>query len=505
MASASINITLNSNFGSRGTGNNQFDFPTGICVANGYLYIVDKQNHRIKKHDLTGIFVSEFGSVGSGNNEFYFPEDICTDGTYLYITDSANHRIKRHDLNGVFVSEYGTRGTGNNQFEYPVGITTDNTYLYVADKGNSRVMKSTISGAYVSKYGIYGSGLGKLNFAEGVTIFDGGKLAIADSANNRVVILRASDFLYLTEFGSFDYVSRINDTNGVLSVTDRQASKVYFYDYDGNEIENYSTSLFFPESIVYTSNKVFLVDSANHNIKIFDFEVSTTSSFYLTKLVSLTRQLYPTGRAWRMKKAGVFYNLHEALAFSEANAYQKAIDQLNVILPDNDNFSVDDAARWEQSLGMYVNPLISLSDRKEAIIRKINHPGNIYGRQSKDYIQGELQKAGFDVYVHENKVGVNPAYTQYDPVTPKYGNIIYGQSTYGNVGLAYTLIANYIDETKDTPYTWGSEGLKQSFFIGGSVFGTSANIDILRKNEFRELILKLKPAQTFGFLLINYI
>lgn len=504
MASATVDISLNSSFGSVGSGNDQFHFPTGICVTGDNLFIVDKQNHRIKKHDLFGNYISEFGSVGSGNNQFYFPEDITTDGTYLYITDGANHRIKKHDLSGTYISEWGIRGIGNNEYEYPVGIDNDGVNLYIVDKGNSRIMVTDLSGTYVAKYGYYGNNNYNLNFPEGICCFDSTKIAICDSGNKRIIVRRASDGLYLNQFGSFTYPSRISNTNGILTVVDRQDNEIVTFDYDGNEIESYSTSLFFPEGIVYYNDQLFLCDSANHQIDILDFSVTFASSFFVQKLLNLTKQLYPTGRAWFMPKGGIFEKLHEGLAFSEARAYAAVIGQLDIILPDNENFSVEDATRWEEALGLYINTSLSLTERKEAIIRKMNYPGDTPERQSRSYIESQLQAAGFDVYVHENRFGSVP-YTTYNPIPAIYGSPYYGLALYGSSGLSYTLIANYIDESKDATYSIGGlDNLKQTFFIGGSTFGTSANVDSLRKNEFREMILKLKPAQMAGFLLINY-
>ena len=41
---------LKGTFGSHGSGNGQFYNPVGVAVdKNGYVYVVDKDNHRIQK------------------------------------------------------------------------------------------------------------------------------------------------------------------------------------------------------------------------------------------------------------------------------------------------------------------------------------------------------------------------------------------------------------------------------------------------------------------------
>jgi uncharacterized protein YmfQ (DUF2313 family) len=93
------------------------------------------------------------------------------------------------------------------------------------------------------------------------------------------------------------------------------------------------------------------------------------------KIITLTKQLYPTGRAFKMPVNGYFEKLHKALAVSEAQAYEDAISIKYSLLPDNNNFTADDATDWERRLGLPYSPSSTLSDRKAAILRKLQQPG----------------------------------------------------------------------------------------------------------------------------------
>jgi hypothetical protein len=64
-------------------------------------------------------------------------------------------------------------------------------------------------------------------------------------------------------------------------------------------------------------------------------------------------------------------------------------------------------------------------------------------------------------------------------------------------------VANYIDELEDEDFSIGSN-YRSTFYIAGSTITTFATLDIARKNEFRQLVLQLKPAQTVAFLFINF-
>lgn len=220
-----------------------------------------------------------------------------------------------------------------------------------------------------------------------------------------------------------------------------------------------------------------------------------------TKLLNLTRQLFPTGRAFNFPREGVVEKFNQGLIKSENEAYLFARGILDSLLPDNANFTADDASIWELRLAMPLNTSATLADRKLAIERKLAHPGDILARQHYLYIQGQLQRAGFGVYCHENIGGAAPPAGALLPNTIQFGNINYGQAQYSQ--QLYNIVANYVDEYQDRYFTIND--FKGAFFIGDALFPGKANVSIDRKDEFRELILRLKPAQTPAILLINYV
>jgi hypothetical protein len=233
---------------------------------------------------------------------------------------------------------------------------------------------------------------------------------------------------------------------------------------------------------------------------------------FVEAILKLSRQLYPLGRAFKMPLYSDLEKLHRAIAQSESVLHSDIKSVLDSILPDNDNFTVDDATAWERRLGLITNENVSLADRKLAIQRKMNHPGNIPARQSASFLEFQLRAAGFDVYIYENIFpdGMGGYITK----TPgelsggaglllnRYGKFNYGSRRYG--GYWGNIIANHIDESKDLLFDI-APNLRSTFFIGGNPIGTFANVDEERKAEFRQLILKVKAAHTVGFLFINYV
>jgi DNA-binding beta-propeller fold protein YncE len=50
-------------WGSKGNGDGQFNFPTGIAVDNsGNLYVADKENHRVQKFSSESTFLVKWGT-----------------------------------------------------------------------------------------------------------------------------------------------------------------------------------------------------------------------------------------------------------------------------------------------------------------------------------------------------------------------------------------------------------------------------------------------------------
>jgi len=259
----------------------------------------------------------------------------------------------------------------------------------------------------------------------------------------------------------------------------------------------------------------------------------------LDKIRLLTEQHYPTGRAYKGPRGGWRDKLHKAMGTVEAQAYLDNLATLSAILPDNDNFTAADATDWERRLGLITNSAVPLADRKLAILRKMNHPGTIKARQHYLYLQGQLQAAGFNVFVHENRFddglgglvtidvaqfigeGIEEIATHGDAehgeiehgdattVFPElftfaeHGEIQHGEAEHG--GWTYNeIIANEIVAEADFGFNTG-DNLRSTFFIGGEVPGTFADVSAERETEFRQLVLRIKPVQTVAFLLINYV
>jgi len=222
-------------------------------------------------------------------------------------------------------------------------------------------------------------------------------------------------------------------------------------------------------------------------------------------LRDLTVELYPTGRVWNLPEDSFFRKMHDGINLSFVRMVDACKLSLDSIFPDNDNFSAADASLWEYRLGLITNVDLDLDLRKRSIARKMGFPGTVKARQSKSFIEYQLRLAGFDVYVHSN---VKPYKTPLEVTNISVtSNQHGGNSQHGNSsqhgGVSFDVIANSI-ESNESFSVGGDDSLWATFFIGGLNLGDTAEVPATRLREFKELVLKLKPAHLVAFTLINY-
>jgi DNA-binding beta-propeller fold protein YncE len=117
-----------------------------VAVDNsGNVYVADTGNHRIQKFTPTGVFISALGARGTGDGQFDSPSGVTTSASEnLYVADTGNDRIQKFTSAGLFVTKWGSYGSGNSQFDSPKGLAFGPTgNLFVADTGNERIQVFT--------------------------------------------------------------------------------------------------------------------------------------------------------------------------------------------------------------------------------------------------------------------------------------------------------------------------------------------------------------------------
>ena len=173
-------------FGSRGSGNGQFNCPAGVAFdSDDYLYVVDINNHRVQKFTTGGKYLLKYGGEGSEIGKLKHPRGLAVHTHKVYVTDCENHRISVFQTDGKFHHTIGSGQLGN-----PRDVTVNgNNQLLVADYHHHCIYTFTLDGDYVGKFGgTRGTGRGQLDNPYGVTVDLYGFILVADTYNHRVSI-----------------------------------------------------------------------------------------------------------------------------------------------------------------------------------------------------------------------------------------------------------------------------------------------------------------------------
>ena len=136
------------NWGSRGTGQGQFNIVHGIAVdAQGNVYVGDEGNKRIQVFDTEGTFKTQFTNVGA-------PTALCiTRGPQqvLYVAHTGDPdgmedaAIYKVDLQGNVLGKFGSAGKLPKEFGLVNSIDCRNeNELLVGELANWRVQKLTL-------------------------------------------------------------------------------------------------------------------------------------------------------------------------------------------------------------------------------------------------------------------------------------------------------------------------------------------------------------------------
>jgi DNA-binding beta-propeller fold protein YncE len=184
-----------------------FNYPRGVDVAAGVVYVADSENHRIRKI-ASGVVSTVAGSTKGfadgplAGARFSSPSGLAVVGSKIYVCDSGNNRVRLID-GGTVSTVLGTGAPGQKdgpaasaEIWNPVDVTvTAGGTIYVTHQSHHRIRKlaagvvSTLTGIAAG----YQDGplAGALfNFPAGIVAGSAGELYVADQSNQRVRLIK---------------------------------------------------------------------------------------------------------------------------------------------------------------------------------------------------------------------------------------------------------------------------------------------------------------------------
>jgi uncharacterized protein (TIGR03437 family) len=255
----------------------QLHCPTGVALdAQGNLYIADRDNHRVRRvaaadgliTTVAGTGTAGFGGDGGDAKEARLdtPYTVAVDRQgNLYVSDTGNNRVRKVNASDSKINtvagtgETGSAGDGGPataaQLNEPEQVAFDaQGNFYIADTFNNRIRKvnasdgiiTTIAGTGVR--GATGDGgdakLARIGLPEGLWIDAEGNIFIADTFNDRI--------RKITTDGKINTVAG-NGLNG----------------YSGDGVAATGTRLNCPTGVITdATGKIFIADRDNHRVRV---------------------------------------------------------------------------------------------------------------------------------------------------------------------------------------------------------------------------------------------
>jgi gliding motility-associated-like protein len=311
--------------------NTTFNAPLDVAIdSNGFVYVVDTDNHCIKKISPAGevsIYAGSLGSNGDAigsrtNARFNSPTGIdIDDEDNLYVVDSDNGLIKKITAAGEVSLIAGKSGQhastdgspANASFFYPFGIAVDaSKNIYITEPNNHTIRKidsngnvTTIAGTSGNNYDYYNDEYGTnaiLDTPLAIEVDTSGliyfsepefnQLRIIDTNNNNkvsIIIRGASDEAdYYTKIygivanengnimlATSDGITTLNKMKGIVDflIVGSFWDQGYVDDENKNNVEFSS-----PRGMaIDASGNIFIADTGNNAIrKIFSGQIKLT-------------------------------------------------------------------------------------------------------------------------------------------------------------------------------------------------------------------------------------
>jgi len=259
-----------------------FNQPQGLCLVGDFLYLCDTGNHLLRRLDLTNQTVKTIIPPGHLRS----PWDLDYTEGYLYIASAGNHQIWSYRLADGLLEVFAGSGwqsllDGNllaAQLAQPSGLSIAGNTIFFVDSEASALRQidlrqdevSTLIGRGLFEFGYQDGPLGYALLQHPLGVFSTGKrVYLADTYNHaiREVDLKKREIITL--------ISQKEDAR--LCLRSDQNCEIL--------------PLFEPNDVKAKDIFLYIADTNNHLIRVFNLENRTLATVELSTAPFLTRPL----------------------------------------------------------------------------------------------------------------------------------------------------------------------------------------------------------------------
>ena len=285
-----IEITSSQQTGSRGSGERQFNNPSGLDFdpVKGEILVADTGNDRIVRLAKDGRFIAQHGGFGLSfgdrseerEDSLDDPYDVAVGGfSNFYVSDHNNERVCMFDsyrsYKGTLFPKQDDR---KNRLSRPRGIKVDSeNNVWVVEGRADRVLKISPSGDKLFEVGGFGWSMQQLKDPTQIDISSsGGEIYIADRGKGRITIFdRLGSFIGEIRDHLKSPAGVAVDEDGLILVCDDQTNELGLYTPQGIRLNHLGecadgTNFRRPADIAVTDSEIFMADSGNHRILTFN-------------------------------------------------------------------------------------------------------------------------------------------------------------------------------------------------------------------------------------------
>ena len=131
-----LDLNFVRSIGSRGSGRGEFDKPSDVKFDTaGNMYVAEWDNRRVQVMDSSGRFIREFG-----RGKLSRPSGLLIADKYVYVSDTSGHCIVVYETSGQYVTSFGGRGENEGEFDRPYCVTSCvDGFIHICYCWNDRV------------------------------------------------------------------------------------------------------------------------------------------------------------------------------------------------------------------------------------------------------------------------------------------------------------------------------------------------------------------------------